>query len=251
MSLTLDPAAFRDMLAAPALAERLSAVSGCPLIVVEVPDAPAGRELTGLDIGAAPAVVVMVASDPGFLPASAASSADVFLTEDASAPKWFSAPPGGAAAALAQLEASVTAHPVAASTLVLLLRSAELDGVNSFLATVLRSLGSAVIVVDTDLTVKVWSPGGEELWGLRAEEAEGLPLPSLDFGLPVTSLVPQLRSMLAGVSYDETAIINAVNRRGRPVSMQMGCTLLRDEDGSSQGVILVMNDASEEPAITE
>jgi two-component system, chemotaxis family, CheB/CheR fusion protein len=134
---------------------------------------------------------------------------------------------------------------------ILRLRSAELDGVNSFLATVLRSLGSAVIVVDTDLTVKVWSPGGEELWGLRANEAEGLPLPSLDIGLPVTSLVPQLHRMLAGASHEDTAVISAVNRRGRPVSMQMGCTLLRDEDGSAQGVILVMNDASGEPAIND
>jgi two-component system, chemotaxis family, CheB/CheR fusion protein len=134
---------------------------------------------------------------------------------------------------------------------ILRLRSSELDDVNSFVATLLRSLGSAVIVVNTDLTVKVWGPGGEELWGLRADEAEGLPLPSLDIGLPVTSLVPQLRSMLAGVSYEDIAIINAVNRRGRPVSMQMGCTLLRAEDGSAQGVILVMKDASEEPAVTE
>jgi two-component system CheB/CheR fusion protein len=134
---------------------------------------------------------------------------------------------------------------------ILRLRSAELDGVNSFLATVLRSLGSAVIVVDTDLNVKVWSPGGEELWGLRADEAEGLPLPSLDIGLPVTSLVPQLRRMLAGVSHEDTAVINAVNRRGRPVSMQMGCTLLRGEDGTAQGVILVMNDASGESAIND
>jgi hypothetical protein len=33
--------------------------------------------------------------------------------------------------------------------------------------------------------------------------------------------------------------------------MQMGCTLRRDEDGSAQGVILVMNDASAESAITD
>jgi two-component system CheB/CheR fusion protein len=133
---------------------------------------------------------------------------------------------------------------------ILRLRSAELDAVKSFLATVLRSLGSAVIVVDTDLKVKVWSPGGEELWGLRADEAEGMPLPSLDIGLPVTSLVPQLRGMLAGTIRDGTAVIEAVNRRGRPLEMQIDCTLLRDDDGSAQGVILVMNDANAEPAAT-
>ena len=150
---------------------------------------------------------------------------------------------------------------------ILRLRSAELDGVNSFLATVLRSLGRAVIVVDTDLIVKAWSLGGEELWGLRADEAEGRPLPSLDIGLPVTSLVPQLRRMLAansggsccglshdgaahgglscdGASLDGACVIKAVNRRGRPVQMQMTCTVLRDEAGSAQGLILALNDAS-------
>jgi two-component system CheB/CheR fusion protein len=139
---------------------------------------------------------------------------------------------------------------------ILRLRSAELDSVSSFLATVLRSLGRAVIVVDTNLIVKAWSPGGEELWGLRADEAEGRPLPSLDIGLPVTSVGPQLRSMLAGPSHDGascegTTVIRVVNRRGRPVQMQMKCILLRDEDGSAQGVILVMNEASGEPAAAE
>jgi two-component system CheB/CheR fusion protein len=140
---------------------------------------------------------------------------------------------------------------------ILRLRSGELDGVNSFLATVLRSLGRAVIVVDTNLIVKAWSLGGEELWGLRADEAEGLPLPSLDIGLPVTSLVPQFRRMLAangggchgglsrdGASLDRASVVKAVNRRGRPVQMQMTCTVLRDEAGSAQGLILALNDAS-------
>ena len=134
---------------------------------------------------------------------------------------------------------------------ILRLRSAELDAANSFLATVLRSLGSAVIVVDTDLTVKVWGPGGEDLWGLRAEEAEGMPLPSLDIGLPVTSLVPQLRRMLDRASRDDTSVIEALNRRGRPLRMKMDCTLLRDEDGVAQGVILVLNNASVEPGAAQ
>ena len=123
MILSLDPAAFREMLAAPALAEPLSAVTGCPLVVVQVPDGSAGRLLAGLDIGATPAVVVVVAPDSGCVPASADCGADVFLTEDASAAKRFTAPAGGLTAAIAQLDASVTAHPIAATALALLLRS--------------------------------------------------------------------------------------------------------------------------------
>jgi enoyl-CoA hydratase/carnithine racemase len=123
MILSLDPAAFREMLATPALAEPLSAVAGCPLVVVQVPDGSAGQLLAGLEIGATPAVVVVVAPDPGCVPASADSGADVFLTEDAGADERFTASAGGPATAIAQLDASVTAHPIAATALALLLRS--------------------------------------------------------------------------------------------------------------------------------
>jgi two-component system, chemotaxis family, CheB/CheR fusion protein len=131
---------------------------------------------------------------------------------------------------------------------ILRLRSGELDTANSYLASVLRSLGSAVIVVDSDLTVRMWGPGGEDLWGLRQDEAVGLPLPSLDIGLPVMSMVPRLRSVLASTTGDQSSLIEAVNRRGRPVQLRLNCTVLRDEGGAAQGVILVMNEASPEAA---
>jgi hypothetical protein len=72
----------------------------------------------------------------------------------------------------------------------------------------------------------------------------------------MSGLVPQLRSMQAGLSYDGAAydgaaVITVVNRRGRSVQMQLRCTLLRDQDGSAQGVILVMNETSGEPPTAE
>jgi nitrogen fixation/metabolism regulation signal transduction histidine kinase len=44
-------------------------------------------------------------------------------------------------------------------------RTEELDHTNSFLGSVLRSLGSAVIVLTEELRVRVWSAGAEDLWG--------------------------------------------------------------------------------------
>jgi two-component system, chemotaxis family, CheB/CheR fusion protein len=61
---------------------------------------------------------------------------------------------------------------------VLRLRGEELDTTKAFAASTLRSLGSAVVVVDTDLRVYVWGPGAEDLWGLRADEANGRPSPN-------------------------------------------------------------------------
>jgi hypothetical protein len=35
-----------------------------------------------------------------------------------------------------------------------------------------------------------------------------------------------------------------MNRRGRPVRMQLECLVLRDKEGTPRGVIMVMNEAA-------
>ena len=60
-----------------------------------------------------------------------------------------------------------------------------------------RDSERAVIVLNEDLRVQVWSPGAEDLWGLRPEEAEGKELLSLDIGLPAVQIAPMLRQVLA------------------------------------------------------
>jgi two-component system CheB/CheR fusion protein len=126
---------------------------------------------------------------------------------------------------------------------VLRLRGEELDTTRAFVASTLRSLGSAVVVVDADLRVFVWGPGAEELWGLRADEATGRAFAELDIGLPVADVVPLLKQTLAGTPTRAEAVIAATNRRGRPVSMLLECLVLRDEEDDRQGVIMVMNEA--------
>src|ERR1700733_15167453 len=101
MGLNLDARTFREMLDDPALAEIISATADFPLVRVEVADATEARWLDGLDIPAVPAVVLAVAPDSACLSKSAANAADVMLTEDATAPIWFTAPSGGLAAAVA------------------------------------------------------------------------------------------------------------------------------------------------------
>ncbi|MGE5291071.1 MAG: CheR family methyltransferase [Micromonosporaceae bacterium] len=124
---------------------------------------------------------------------------------------------------------------------VLRLRTEELDAANGFLGSVLRSLGSAVIVVNEDLRVRVWSPGAEDLWGLRADEAEGKHLLTLDGGLPVQRIVPILQRMLTDKADSIETTVEALNRRGKTVRLRVGCSLLRGEGGTSHGVILVMD----------
>ena len=61
-------------------------------------------------------------------------------------------------------------------------RTSELNKTNGFLGSVMRSLGSAVIVLTEDLCVKVWSPGAADMWGLRPDETLGKSLLALDIG---------------------------------------------------------------------
>jgi len=125
-------------------------------------------------------------------------------------------------------------------------RTEELDQTNSFLGSVLRSLGSAVIVLNEDLRVRVWSPGAEDLWGLRPDEAKAKELLSLDIGLPVADIEPMLRQVISGAANDGRAAahthnVTAVNRRGKTVELQIVASPMRTEEGEISGIILVID----------
>jgi two-component system CheB/CheR fusion protein len=124
-------------------------------------------------------------------------------------------------------------------------RTMELDEVNRFVSSLVRSLGDAVVVLDEELRVLVWSPGAEKLWGVRAEEAMGFSLAALDIGLPLEKLAPRLRATLADGSgpQDEAQklMLDAVNRRGRPTALAVQLSHLRAEDDTVHGLILVMD----------
>jgi chemotaxis methyl-accepting protein methylase len=127
-------------------------------------------------------------------------------------------------------------------------RTEELDQTNSFLGTVLRSLGSAVIVLTEDLRVRVWSPGAQDLWGLRPEEAESRDVLSLDIGLPAAEIAPWLRGVLAGADENSTSTIDlsALNRRGKAVALRVAASPMRAEEGAISGLILVIDQAAAE-----
>jgi two-component system, chemotaxis family, CheB/CheR fusion protein len=124
-------------------------------------------------------------------------------------------------------------------------RSIELGRVDSFLGAVLASLGSAVAVVDADLLVQAWSPGAEELWGMRADEVLQKHFLTLDIGLPVHEVAPRIRELLNGRSGKARnagpLAVEAVNRRGRTITVRVSPAPLRADDRRVVGVILVMD----------
>ncbi|GAA4209575.1 hypothetical protein [Microbispora amethystogenes] len=113
-------------------------------------------------------------------------------------------------------------------------------------------------MLDRDLRVLLWSSGVQELWGLRAGEAAGRALHTLDIGLPVATLRPELRRVLDGgppggpqpATTSVEAVnrrgratrlsVTVVNRRGRATRLSVTVTPLHEDDASVHGLILVL-----------
>jgi len=126
-------------------------------------------------------------------------------------------------------------------------RSDDLNQVNTFLESILASFRGGVAVVDRDLLVLVWNHRAEDLWGLRAEEAEGKNFLNLDIGLPVEQLRQVIRTSLTGEGTPADLMLEAVNRRGKPIRCRVNSAPLFGPGGETRGVILLM----EEPDKTD
>lgn len=125
-------------------------------------------------------------------------------------------------------------------------RSTELTELNTFLETILRTVGLAVAVLDRDQHVQIWNGHARELWGLTQDEVEDRHLLSLDFGLPAERLKSEIRNVLGGASEREELVVEATNRRDRPFNCRVTALPLRHSvDGGVSGVILMMEDGGD------
>jgi two-component system CheB/CheR fusion protein len=112
-------------------------------------------------------------------------------------------------------------------------RTTELNQANGFLRSILAGLKAAVIVVDRDVSVRIWNDAATEVWGLRPDEVTGHHLMNLDIGLPVTELRGPIRDALDDRPPDEPVQLRAINRRGRTVDCSVSIAPLRDLRGRS------------------
>jgi two-component system CheB/CheR fusion protein len=120
------------------------------------------------------------------------------------------------------------------------LRTAELHQLNAFLESIWAGLGGAVVVLDSDLRVLVWNHGSEDLWGVRQEEVQGQHFLNLDIGLPVDQVQSALRQAMSSGDGARSMIVDATNRRGRPLRCRVTCSPLVDSDKGVRGVIVVV-----------
>jgi two-component system CheB/CheR fusion protein len=116
---------------------------------------------------------------------------------------------------------------------------------NDFMQAILDSLDAAVIVVDRNLVVQVWSRQAEELWGLREQETVGQHILNLDSGMPIAALHPWLRSVTTG---QETGVygqhLPAINRRGRNVLLRVTVTAMSEDAGPRSGSLILFEELS-------
>jgi two-component system CheB/CheR fusion protein len=117
------------------------------------------------------------------------------------------------------------------------IRSTELDETRTFLEGVLSSIAAGVVVLDSNLRVRSWNLGAEELWGLRGPEVDNQDFFQLDFGLPVSKLTELIRQCLAERRRMGPVELAAVNRRGRSFTCSLTCTPL---NGDGSGVVVLM-----------
>jgi two-component system CheB/CheR fusion protein len=86
----------------------------------------------------------------------------------------------------------------------------------------------------------VWNREAENLWGLRSDEAVEQHLLNLDIGLPVDQVRPLIRQALAGERDIAEVQLEAVNRRGRTITVRVGCSPLLGGADGPDGAIIVM-----------
>ena len=121
-------------------------------------------------------------------------------------------------------------------------RTTELKEINLYVESILASLRGAVIAVDRELRVRIWSAHAEELWGLRRDEVIGERFLDLDFGLPVDTLDKPIRSCLAGENGSQELVIDARNRRGKEITCRVGISPMR-LGGTVTAVLLLVDEA--------
>ncbi|HYM50967.1 MAG TPA: CheR family methyltransferase [Candidatus Limnocylindrales bacterium] len=121
-------------------------------------------------------------------------------------------------------------------------RSSQLDDVNLFMERILGGLRVGVAALDHDLRVALWNHRAEDLWGLRSGEVVGHPLLGLDIGLPVGQLTEPIRQCLRGQDGFTQVTLEAVNRRGRAVRVQVQCSQMPTVDPERPGVIVMMEE---------
>ena len=118
-----------------------------------------------------------------------------------------------------------------------------LRSTNELLQALINAVPLAIDVVDTEGCVKLWSPAAEELFGWKADEVIGRPLPSVPEELQA-EVSEQLRSELLGATHYGLET-RRLRKDGSLVDVQLWTSPLHDFEGKIIGSVGILTDITE------
>jgi two-component system CheB/CheR fusion protein len=121
-------------------------------------------------------------------------------------------------------------------------RTTELGEARLFLNSLINSITLGLVVVDREMRVIAWNSGSAELWGVRTDETVGKPLGQLDIGMPMDSVKPLIGTAYVDPDAMGQTSVQAVNRRGRHITVLVTCSSFRAADGTVNGALLLMEE---------
>jgi two-component system CheB/CheR fusion protein len=108
---------------------------------------------------------------------------------------------------------------------------------------VLNNVGSSVIIMDENLTVKAWNGAPASIWGGVDVEFTGRPLTDLNIGIPLKYLVDQLGNVIeTGKSANIT--LQCTDQQGKKIIVDVLIDMLMDEKPAE--LVLIIKKSSEQ-----
>jgi PAS domain S-box-containing protein len=120
----------------------------------------------------------------------------------------------------------------------------EIISEKNYLANLVEQTSDAILSTDSNLTIKSWNKGAEEIYGYKKEEVTGKPLGSF----LKSTLDPETAGKLL-VELNNRGFYNAeyifFNKQQQPIHVQASVTVLKNSDGEISGYVAVHRDISE------
>jgi two-component system CheB/CheR fusion protein len=127
-------------------------------------------------------------------------------------------------------------------------RSEEVARFNVLLHSITGNIPLGAAVMDANLRVTVWNERAADLWGLRSDEVVGRSLFDLDVGLPTDQIRNMTNAVLTNEPAHDDMIVDAVNRRGKPIRCRVRASFFSDGNQSGSVVLIMEEMALERPA---
>jgi two-component system nitrogen regulation sensor histidine kinase GlnL len=114
---------------------------------------------------------------------------------------------------------------------------------------VLASISDGVVVLDADGLLNDLNPAAEQLLGVAASQAAGLPVEQLVAGRRANAWLAELAraTLLEGLARRRSE--DRLRARGQEVSVSAACAPVHDEQGVLRGTVLVLHDLTLERAL--